>query len=494
MTELSQQLRVFISYSWRDKGFVTSLCEHLRLLNVPIWLDRLELDSKSITYTDAELSSLIRSGLMECSAAVVVLNEPSINSRWVAYEIATAQEIMSQQPDFQFVGLATEELQEGLANRLLGDAPVIDFSSGYKTALADLGCCLTREVHVSSGYGVQNVVASATRRLSGEVTFSSHVKSRALPDERISRLIAARDELARLEEQPRVTDVVGLIDTLDADGGYDLLMSGNLPFRAGEPGDQYALAVSFLPTISASPRRPPSINDRVGLVLLSIWPSAEDPCTANLTTLMGEYNQDGSCYLWLSHDSHVHRYTLGTAEFESVLLSEDREMGDRECAIRWPNNNLDENLIQKRQALANKLGLGQVQQGQEFEEPRGFGSAYTLWMMANMMEKQSLPPLLTQPRGWVSDVWNSTITDKWQQPETSQTTALLGFLKMGGVFLFEVSSSSSVSHLLATQLRQVVQCSGGHVHDVSSSGSDGEMQYLCTSPQWMEVVGRQGES
>lgn len=492
MSTPSDPVRVFVSYSRRDRGFVTSLCENLRLLRVPIWFDQLEVDPHGRTFTEAELRDALRTGLTQCSAILILLNKYSLCSPWVAYETATAQEIRSERPEFQVVGLATEKLASSVPSDVLQDAEILDFSAGYKTAIAKLGGLLTREIHVASGLDVHAAMMAATRNLQEGVTFPDHMRLCGVSPAQISRLEAARNALARFQQQPLVTDIVELVDMLDVGGRYDFLASGNLPLRVGVPGKQYALAVSFLPTLSLVVNRPSTMNARVEVVLLSLWPSSEQPRMSNMSTLMAQYNPDGSSFLWLSHEAHIHRYAMGSAEANSVLLTENRKMGDREWAFRWPINNPDENLLWHRQALANKLGLGQVQQSQKFKEPRNRGignwSAHSLWMAVSTMEKALPPVLLTEPKNWASDLWSSVIRGKWEQPEVSQPSALLGHLNMGGVLLFEVSRQSSVSPILAEQITQMTHCAGGRAFRLQVDPSVGDIQYVCVSPGWVDTT------
>jgi hypothetical protein len=485
--------RVFISYSWKDRGFVTELCENLHLLFLPLWFDRWELDLPD-EVADSVVAAKLRSGLMRCSAAVFLLNDFSAASKWVAFEIATALEIKSQRPDYRVVGLVTEEPASRVPPGILGDAPILDFTSGYKTALVKLKQILAREPDDVSGYGVEAVMRTASRTLRGDVSLGAHMRSLGLPAARAAQIETFRDVLARQERPPRVRDVFGLLDALDATRHFDVVMSGNVPRVHGRPGAGDGVVVSFLPTIDYAAQRMSDLENRVQLLFLSLWPSRELPGAANLTTLMAQFSPDGSCFVWLMFAGGMHRYTMGSAQDGSVLLTEKREMGNRAYAFRWPNVNPDGKLLYQRQGLANRLGLGQVQVGQQFAEPAGLGienaSTYTLWRMADSLEKQAPDPMWTEPEGWAAELWRSVVADGWQQPEVTQTDALLGHLKMGGLLLFEVSPRSSITPVLAEQMTQAVECAGGSVHRQEIGWSGEWVQHICASPRWDEMIRR----
>lgn len=486
MTPESDLRRVFVSYSSRDRGFVTSLCEHLALLGVPIWFDRLEMSTPDGAQGPEELQAVLHEALRACSALLVVLDRHAASSSWVDYEIKTAMYFQRSGHDLQILGIVTELDDSFDAGALLKDASILDFSSGYKTALGKLGRLLGSEMSQTSVVSVGLSIAAATRDLSSGLEFSAHLESLGLPLGRVSWLESARSRLSRFDEAPATASMGQLAESLQNETNAEATVLDRISLPTSEGNRAYSMGISFLPTLPVRQDITRGVPDIVRALLVSIWPASEKVTPANMTTLVGEYNPDESSYLWMCHASRIHRYTMGSSQCPSILLSEDRNMGDRESAHLFPHHERSEDATYYRQAYANKLGLGTVQQGQEVREPdvvgvRGF-TAWTLWNMIKSLGTEA-PPILTEPRGMTAYIWDRVVGEGWQRPELSQASALLAHLSMGGLLLYEQSARSPVSPLLAVQINQLVEAAEGRVFEIESATTDSSWQYICASPR-----------
>jgi len=458
-------------------------------MGMPIWFDKREIDPGPQRYTKTYLERLLRDSINSSTAFLLLIDDYSLSSPWVKFELSVAEERMRKDPEFIVIPLINTPPTKPLTGILQG-ITLIDFNRGYKTTLAKLYQRLNPEMKILPGLSVQQAKVSGSRTLKTGMSFADHLKSCGLSPDRSILLQEARNLFAQHKGAPRVTDIVTLVERLDASGSFDVLISGNLPLNIGEEGDRYSLGISFLPTISMSLNRLPSMNDEVRLVFLSIWPSKEDATIENMSTLTVQYNTDGSALLWLSQSSNLHRYTLGSTTTGSIVLTENREMGAHPTAFQWPNNNPNERLLYYRQALANKLGFGQVQQGQMFSEPTSSVTAHSLWMRVDLLQKEAMPIQLTKPRGSIAEVWEKVIADNWQNPEACQATALLAHIGMGGIFVYEVSPHSSVSPLLSIQINHMLNCASAKLFQIpigDNTESD-QVQYLSVSPLQLEIV------
>jgi hypothetical protein len=77
-------VRVFISYSQKDAGFVRQLANDLKAFGVHIWVDYIELR------VGDSLLARIHEGINEAQYFAVVISENSINSNWVQHELEAA--------------------------------------------------------------------------------------------------------------------------------------------------------------------------------------------------------------------------------------------------------------------------------------------------------------------------------------------------------------------------------------------------------------------
>lgn len=76
--------KIFISYSSKDKDFVTSLVDSLTAKEVSIWFDQIEIK------VGDSIISKISNAIDKMQGIVIVLSNHSIRSNWVRKELNTA--------------------------------------------------------------------------------------------------------------------------------------------------------------------------------------------------------------------------------------------------------------------------------------------------------------------------------------------------------------------------------------------------------------------
>ena len=171
-----------------------------------------------------------------------------------------------------------------------------------------------------------------------------------------------------------------------------------------------------------------------------------------------------------------------------------RKMGATPYGFLWPNENPGGHLLYHRQALANKMGLGQVQKDQEFRDSEGSSvTQYMLWKTVEHLQREATPPNWTQPRGKVREIWQKLKMEGWQFPEGSQRDILLGYIRYGGLFVYDVSPESSISPILSVQFNHMLECAGAIINRAPLSkekNDDGPAQYVSVSSLQSEVLGQ----
>ena len=122
---------VFLSHTWKDKGFVRRLAGDLRAAGVRVWLDEAEL-----TVGDS-LIEKIRAGIDEMEYLAVVLTPQSVASEWVKREVDIA---MSQEIEGKRLKVLPLMLEECALPGFLQGKVYADFAKpeNYDTALAGL--------------------------------------------------------------------------------------------------------------------------------------------------------------------------------------------------------------------------------------------------------------------------------------------------------------------------------------------------------------------
>lgn len=476
--ELSNETKVFISYSSRDRGFVSSLCENLILMGIPVWFDKHE-NLSSGTKSEDELKKLFKQSIKSCASMIILLDEHSLNSRWVNYEVNLGCAQITEDPGFSVIPIINFDFKGELPDWLEKLDPVV-LTSGYKTGLSKVFRRLDASIKKIKGPGIRS-----------RKSFEEHMRNLEIGSELSDVLLRVRNCFAKYTA-PRVTDIVSIIDELDSFGRFDRIFSGNLPIRLGQPGVGFSVLVSIVPAFNAFMNPMQRMNETVDLTLVSLWPSSKDMTMVNAATLTFEYNPDGNFFMWLSFRGKLHRYTLGAANDSSRLLTEKRQMGLSQTGILWPNKNPNDKLLFYRQALANKLGLGQVQQGQNLDQRDNSTAHFGLRMFLEHLEPRSGQTdfALAKPEGRAASVWKKVVDQSWNRPEVSQSSAIMGHIKLGGIFIFDDSKESSISSLLANQMEHLLMCAGARIYHetLKYSGHEEFTQRLSCSELQLEFV------
>lgn len=470
------QNRVFISYSSKDRGFVATITENLQLMKINIWFDKFEMPSPTDrSYSDEFIRNKLSDGIYSARAVIVLVDDFSLDSRWVQYELSIARE-----RDVQIIPIIHYELSKGLPPDIESLTP-LNFRSGFLTALAELCQRLNPNMRTLPRLGVQTALVRGSRNLDTGISFTDHIKKHRWDSDIEDTIICWRYLFIDSKKTTTVEDFVRLAEKIGSQNSIDHVIFGNIAFMLGEPGSQHAVGVSFTPAFCTN-RYPPDMEITTGI--LSIWPANQAPRLNNMITVMVDLGANGSAFIWLAYDGQLHKYTIGNLETPSVLLSESRKMGWHKSVFEWPINNPNHSLLFHRQALANKLGLGEVQIGQVFEQPKS-PTAYMLWSMVNKMSESCPPIIPVAPRGALSELWNRFDSREWQHPEASQSSILTAHLGLGGVFLHEVSPKSSTNPIFSAQLRHLCHCAGGRIYEVKEANC---RQFLSVSALQDDVV------
>lgn len=464
---LTEARRVFFSYSSKHRGAAAILCDQLLMMGLHVWFDRREIPSSNSTIDDETLRDLLRAAIQSCSVFLILVDDHSVESPWVRFELEVATQGHKISPNFQIVSIFNFGQRSSVPEALLAH-PSIDFDQGYKTALSNLCVVLSPAFKTAPRLGLQAAIANGSRLYAHGIPLSDHLTDRGLSVQCKILFTLAREHFATVDSAPTVADIASLGESLYSTGLIDRLWCGSMPWARGEQGNALTAAISFFPSTPRSGGQWPTMESRIDLVLLSLWQSALTISDNNLSTLIAEFNDDGTVFLWVADNLRLHRYTLGSQSNPSVLLSEDRRMGISEQVFEMPLDNPDRNWLFTRQALANKLGIGQVQWDQIFPEPDDI-SAYTLWMMIEAMEQNVTGPQFMIPLRPVEKLLIQLKELGWTRPAGNQSDLFRAHLIYGGVFAYEVSPRSSISPLMSRQIKHVLASAGGNITEVEDA-------------------------
>lgn len=122
-------MKVFISYSHKDKVFVNKLVNSLRENGVDTWTDSKEI------FAGNNLIEKIKDGISSVDYFVMVLSKNSINSKWVNYELSATilNEISREEKIVLPVLIENCEIPLSLQNRIYAD-----FRFSYENGLNSL--------------------------------------------------------------------------------------------------------------------------------------------------------------------------------------------------------------------------------------------------------------------------------------------------------------------------------------------------------------------
>jgi len=137
-------MRIFISYSNRDKESTHAIASRLREDGHEIWIDSLQIEPGD------NISQRIQEGLEQADAIIFVISQNSLRSEWVQREFSAIafQQISKQQQRIIPIRLDYCEVPSYLADRLY-----IDFAADFERGLRQL----SEAFRVASPEALENV-------------------------------------------------------------------------------------------------------------------------------------------------------------------------------------------------------------------------------------------------------------------------------------------------------------------------------------------------
>ncbi len=123
-------MKVFISYSHKDKKFVNLLTNKLREHNVEVWLDSKEISVGS------NIAERIKDGISKVDFFILILSKNSTESKWVNYELSATilNEISRQETIILPVLIEDCQIPFSLQDRLYADFR-FSFDEGFNSLL-----------------------------------------------------------------------------------------------------------------------------------------------------------------------------------------------------------------------------------------------------------------------------------------------------------------------------------------------------------------------
>lgn len=126
---MTDQVRVFISYSHQDRDFVDCLAEDLKASGVNVWLDKWEIQ------VGDSLTRRISEGIHEAGYLAVVLSPHSVRSEWVQRELNAG---LVKELDLRRVFLLPILKQPCQIPAIIADKKWADFRERYDFGLQQL--------------------------------------------------------------------------------------------------------------------------------------------------------------------------------------------------------------------------------------------------------------------------------------------------------------------------------------------------------------------
>lgn len=424
---------IFLSHTSKDRGFSAEIYEHLRCVGVPVWFSPVEMPPTGVWYTDAEIETKLRQAMERCDSALVIVDEYALNSRWVNFEIEIAAQIQHTRSNFALVPIINDLPKTPLPDAILALQP-IDFNRGYKTALLSL---LSRLGLVRKGphsvAALGNAMAKGSRMLQAGLALQTHLERIRVPDEIQAMILDIRDYLASFPFRPAIQESLRwLWRWCSEKSRIETLVEGNQWFSCIPASERYTLIFSSLPDPLAWKGHDDGMTPIA--LLLTIVPPGSVLAPTTSTTILAQYGQDGSAYLWLVRDHRVYRYTMGTKDHDSILLSENRLMGASQLAMNLSNPSIDHTQQMLLQMMMNKMGKGMIQDISD-----GLAAS------------------------WLSPLWRKMKADGWEFPHSTQNNALWAHLTHGGVLVYKISQETGISITLSQQIQTVLQAAGAQV-------------------------------
>lgn len=141
-------MKIFLSHSSKDKGFIKRLAGDIRERNLDYWLDEVELGPGD------SLIDEIESAIDASPVFLIALSRNSIQSKWVRLELKAAMTLKLEGRDVRIIPALIDDCEVPL---FLRDQVYADFRSSYESGLLQIlkvltGCRRLREaVFVPSG-------------------------------------------------------------------------------------------------------------------------------------------------------------------------------------------------------------------------------------------------------------------------------------------------------------------------------------------------------
>ena len=437
--------KIFFSHSSINRGFSAEIYEHLRCMGIPVWFSPVEMPSTGVWYTDEEIESKLRQAMEICDSALVLTDDYTLHSRWVNYEIKIAEKIAKIKPDFKLIPLINSYPKELLPEHFQKLNP-IDFNHGYMTALRDMLNRLNiNGEDTFSVMGIKCLMVGGSRYLQNGIDLKTYLEKAKISIEIKDMILEIRNYLAQFSYRPSIQEITRWLSYWCSDKTYvEPLVEGNQWYSRVPKGDQYGVIFSYLPTDIVNEQPDDGMTPAAFLITIVFPQSDLDPETT--ITILAQYGADRSAYFWIVFQNNVFRFSMGSENYRSILLSENRLMGASRMVLNLYQTSLNAIDIHWKQMIMNKMGQGMVQ-----DDPNQY----------NQYRKTKILP----------DLVNKLKNEEWDFPQTSQNVALWGHLTHGGILIYEVSRETGICPTISQQINLVVKSAGAQVITISENKS-----------------------
>jgi hypothetical protein len=437
--------KIFLSHSSKDRGFSAEIYEHLRCIGIPVWFSPVEMPPTGVWYTDEEIETKLRQGMDICDSALFLVDDYALNSRWVNYEIKIANEIVHERPNFKLIPIINNYPKTPLPDHIQVLGP-IDFNHGYKTALRDM---MKRLDLIGTGpfsiAAIGRAMAAGSRSLQMGIDFQTHLEELDLTNNVKGIILEIRKYLAKFSYRPSIQEITRWLEYWCSENTQmETLVEGNQWYSRIPIADNFQVIFSCLPTNIVLGQYDNGMTPAALMMTLVYPESGLDPMTT--ISILAQYGQDGSAYLWVVCRGRVYRYSMGSETIESRLLSENRLMGASQMVMNLANTSLDPTQQMLMQMIMNKMGQGMIQN--EYDEFAG-----------------------SNELGFISDLLKRLVKEEWEFPQTAQNSAFWGHLTHGGVLIYELSKETGISPTLSQQMNVILKSAGARIITISGNTS-----------------------
>ncbi len=457
MQEHPEKITIFISHTSKDRGFIAQICEHLRLLGVPIWFSPLEIPIIGRLYSDQELEGLLESAIKGCTHFLLLLDDHFLKSKWVKYELDTILREIEVDPDRDLIVILNHPLTVELPP-FLAACEIIDFSKGYYTALLYLFKSIFTEATNLSTKMMLNLISEGSRTFTGGISLTDHLVELGAPDEVNRFVMMARNAMSEWnQERPTVDDFLTIANSLDARLQFDQLFSGNAQFVVGDKKDGYSFSASFFPMQTEKLLRMHNRSYKqipISDIFLTTWKTSAPIDPDHFCTIAAQYGYRRQAFLWLGYKNILYRYALGELEGDSSLLSTNRKMGSARYGFMMDIYEPPDMMKQLRQQERNRTGEGLA--------------------LVEDVRLDAIHPKF-QP------VWQKIIADNWEVPDDDPNILFWGHITHGGILSYSVQSSMFSTFYLPMQLNHLLKCAGSIIREAEFPDNPNKKQYLSIS-------------